>query len=54
MGDCSDQRVLASLIERLCGNLAGDLAGDGVCAHQVAVVVTCHMVGVTCDPFHDM
>ena len=39
LGDCSDERVLASLVERLCGSLAGDLAGDGVCAKQVVVKV---------------
>ncbi len=37
MGDCSDERVLAALVEKLCVSLAADLAGDGVCAKQVVV-----------------
>lgn len=39
IGDCSDEKVLADLVERLCSSLAEDLAADGVCAKQVVVKV---------------
>lgn len=39
IGDCSDEKVLASLVERLCRSLAEDLAADGVAAKQIVVKV---------------
>lgn len=39
LGDCSDVKVLAGLVERLCCSLAEDLASDGVCTKQVIVKV---------------
>lgn len=39
IGDCSDEKVLASLVERLCRSLAEDLAADCVSAKQIVVKV---------------
>ncbi len=39
LGDCSDVKVLASLVERLCGSLAEDMSVDSVCAKQVILKI---------------
>ncbi len=39
IGDCSDENVLANLVERLCGSVAEDLAADGAFAKQIVVKV---------------
>ncbi len=39
LGDCSDAKVLAALVARLCGSLAHDLIRDCVCARQVVVKI---------------
>jgi hypothetical protein len=39
LGDCSDAKVLAALVERVCGSLADDLIRDRVCARQVVVKI---------------